>query len=100
MSTIDFTGRVVIVTGAAGGLGSAYAAEIARRGGSLVLVDLAAPANGTSLKGLAEAVSVSAIATPPRPAMSSAKLASDAPFAVPPTSTSTSEPPRRAISAA
>ncbi len=51
MSGIDFTGRSVILTGAAGGLGSAYAAEIARRGGSLVLVDV-----GPSLETLATEV--------------------------------------------
>jgi NAD(P)-dependent dehydrogenase (short-subunit alcohol dehydrogenase family) len=56
MSRIDFTGRTVIVTGAAGGLGSAYAAEIARRGGSLVLVDVAAMGNSKSLDALAASV--------------------------------------------
>jgi len=56
MSAIDFTGRVVIITGAAGGLGSAYAAELARRGGSLVLVDSGSTANGQSLESLAEAM--------------------------------------------
>jgi NAD(P)-dependent dehydrogenase (short-subunit alcohol dehydrogenase family) len=54
MSGIDFTGRSVIITGAAGGLGSAYAAEIARRGGSLVLVDVGATASGVALEKLAE----------------------------------------------
>jgi NAD(P)-dependent dehydrogenase (short-subunit alcohol dehydrogenase family) len=53
MSAVDFTGRTVILTGAAGGLGSAYAAEIARRGGSLVLVDLGAMADGTTLASFA-----------------------------------------------
>jgi NAD(P)-dependent dehydrogenase (short-subunit alcohol dehydrogenase family) len=43
MTSIDFTGRTVIVTGAAGGLGRSYATEIARRGGSLVLADIARP---------------------------------------------------------
>jgi NAD(P)-dependent dehydrogenase (short-subunit alcohol dehydrogenase family) len=52
---IDFTGRVTILTGAAGGLGRAYARDIARRGGSLVLVDVGAAADGTSLDALAEA---------------------------------------------
>lgn len=37
---IDFTGQVVIVTGAGRGLGRLYAMEIARRGGSMVVNDL------------------------------------------------------------
>lgn len=53
MSTIDFTGRTVILTGAAGGLGRAYGRDIARRGGSLVLVDVAAAADGTTLDAIA-----------------------------------------------
>jgi NAD(P)-dependent dehydrogenase (short-subunit alcohol dehydrogenase family) len=36
---IDFTGQVVIVTGAGRGLGRLYAMEIARRGGSVVVND-------------------------------------------------------------
>ena len=43
---IDFTGQVVIVTGAGRGLGRLFALEIARRGGSVVVNDL-----GTSMHG-------------------------------------------------
>lgn len=39
MQRISFADRVVIVTGAGGGLGSAYAREIARRGGAVVVND-------------------------------------------------------------
>ena len=33
MSGIRFDGRVAVITGAGGGLGSTYALELARRGG-------------------------------------------------------------------
>jgi NAD(P)-dependent dehydrogenase (short-subunit alcohol dehydrogenase family) len=39
MSEIDFKGQAVIVTGAARGLGRAYAVEIGRRGGGAVVVN-------------------------------------------------------------
>ena len=37
---LDFTGRRVLVTGAAGGIGSAMAAAFAAHGGQLILADL------------------------------------------------------------
>ena len=42
----DFAGRVVIVTGAGGGLGRRYAVEFASRGAKVVVNDL-----GTAVKG-------------------------------------------------
>ena len=41
---LDFTGRRVLVTGAAGGIGSAMAAAFAAHGGELILADLDADA--------------------------------------------------------
>jgi NAD(P)-dependent dehydrogenase (short-subunit alcohol dehydrogenase family) len=40
MKSISFQGRVVIVTGAGGGIGRTYALEIAKRGGAVVVNDL------------------------------------------------------------
>jgi NAD(P)-dependent dehydrogenase (short-subunit alcohol dehydrogenase family) len=46
MSMVDFTGQVVVVTGAGRGLGRLFAIEIARRGGSVVVNDLGGTMHG------------------------------------------------------
>jgi len=45
---MDFTGKTVIVTGGAGGLGKAFSLEFARLGAQVVVNDLD-PAAGTAL---------------------------------------------------
>ncbi|MFA7587855.1 MAG: SDR family NAD(P)-dependent oxidoreductase, partial [Novosphingobium sp.] len=45
--SISFTDKVAIVTGAGGGLGKAYALELARRGAKVVVNDLGAARDGT-----------------------------------------------------
>jgi NAD(P)-dependent dehydrogenase (short-subunit alcohol dehydrogenase family) len=54
--TISFEGRVAIVTGAGGGLGRAYALELARRGARVVVNDLGGARDGTGHSDAAAAV--------------------------------------------
>ena len=54
--TLSFAGKVAIVTGAGGGLGRAYALELARRGARVVVNDLGGSRDGTGHSDAALAV--------------------------------------------
>jgi NAD(P)-dependent dehydrogenase (short-subunit alcohol dehydrogenase family) len=54
--TISFANRVAIVTGAGGGLGRAYALELARRGAKVVVNDLGGARDGTGASDAAHQV--------------------------------------------
>lgn len=54
--TISFVNRVAIVTGAGGGLGRAYALELARRGAKVVVNDLGSARDGTGASDAAHKV--------------------------------------------
>ncbi|VDO27482.1 unnamed protein product [Onchocerca flexuosa] len=59
MFDLNFTGKVVIITGAGGSLGKAYALEFAKRGAFVVVNDLGTVKDGSFARSLsADAVSI------------------------------------------
>lgn len=52
---ISFEGQAVVITGGGGGLGSAFARDIARRGGKVVVNDLGGSTSGHPTNGIGEA---------------------------------------------
>src|SRR3546814_16587134 len=70
--TINFDGRVAIVNGTGGGLGRAYAIELARRGAKVVVNDLGGARDGIGHSDAALAV-VEDIRAEGGPAMSNGR---------------------------
>ena len=54
--TVSFKDKVAIVTGAGGGLGKAYALELAKRGAKVVVNDLGGARDGTGTSDAAAQV--------------------------------------------
>jgi len=52
----EFTGKVVVITGAGGGVGKAHALEFARRGAKVVINDLGGSGDGTGSSDMADLV--------------------------------------------
>nr|CDQ07666.1 Bm12000 [Brugia malayi] len=61
MPDLNFTDRVVIVTGAGGSLGKAYALEFAKRGASVVVNDLGTIQDGSFARSLSANTTVAEI---------------------------------------